>query len=329
MPMPFRLLTEQDVRALVSAEDLVPCMEAALAAFSRGEVVQPPRSTLWVGTERAFYGLMPAYLPASGALGTKLVTYFAANRARGLPSHFATIVLLDSCTGALVALMDGSYLTKIRTAAVSAVAVRHLAGRPVRRMAVFGCGTQARGHIATLSAVVPSLEDVRVWSPYDELPRFVADMAARVRPAVRAAASGEDATRGADLVVTVTSSPDPVVADHWVDPGALVIAVGACRPEHREIAPDLTARSRVIVDSREAAFAESGDVIQGLAEGRFSREHVAAELGVVVAGTKPGRGGHEEVVVFKSLGLAVEDVAAAELVYQRALQRGAGAELSL
>jgi ornithine cyclodeaminase/alanine dehydrogenase-like protein (mu-crystallin family) len=252
----------------------------------------------------------------------------ASNGARGLPSHFATIVLLDSCTGALIALMDGSYITKIRTAAVSAVAVRYLAGRPVRRMALFGCGVQARGHLSTLSALLPSLEEVRVWSPYGELPRFVADMAARVRPLVREAANGEDATRGADLVVTVTSSAVPVVLDQWVDPDALVIAVGACRPEHREIDPDLTARSRLIVDSRETAFAESGDIIQGIAEGRFLSDHVAAELGEVIAGVKPGRSAGQ-VAIFKSLGLAVEDVAAAELVYQRALERGAGVELSL
>jgi alanine dehydrogenase len=329
MSMPFRLLTEPDVRALVAAEDLVPAMEAALRAFSAGEVVQPSRSTLWVGEERAFYGLMPAYVPAGGALGTKLVTYFASNRARGLPTHFATIVLLDSRTGALIALMDGGYITQIRTAAVSAVAVRHLAAGPVRRLGLFGCGVQAAGHLGTLSALLPSLEEVRVWSPYDELPGFVADMAARVRPRVRAAASGEDATRGADLIVTVTSSPVPVVRDAWVDPGTLVIAVGACRPEHREIDPDLTARSRLIVDSRDAAFAESGDVIQGLAEHRFSRDHVAAELGEVIAGAAAGRTRPDEPVIFKSLGLAVEDVAAAELVYQRALERGAGVELAL
>lgn len=328
MPMPFRFLSEHDVRALVTAEDLVPVMEDALRAFSTGRMTQPPRTSLWVGEERAFYGLMPAYLPARGALGTKLITYFAANPARGLPAHFATIVLLDSITGALVALMDGSYITKIRTAAVSSLAVRHLAPRPVRRLAIFGCGVQARGHLSTLACLLPSLDDVRVWSPYDELAGFVTDMAGRVGPAVRAARSAEDAARGADVVITVTSSPVPVVRREWVDEGTLVIAVGACRPEHRELDPGLTSSSRLFVDSREAALAESGDVIQGIAEGRFGAGHIRAELGEVMAGLAPA-GAPGGTVVFKSLGLAVEDVAAADLVYRRALAHDAGVELSL
>jgi ornithine cyclodeaminase len=303
-------------------------METALRAFSTGEVVQPSRTTLWVGEQRAFYGLMPAYLPAGGALGTKLVTYFAGNRERGLPSHFATIVLLDSCTGALIALMDGSYITKIRTAAVSSVAVRHLAAGPVRRLALFGCGVQARGHLGTLTALLPSLEEVRVWSPYPELAGFVEELDGRVRPAIRAASDGQDAARDADVIVTVTSSPEPVLRRDWVAQDALVVVVGACRPEHREIDPALVAASRLFVDSREAALNESGDIMQGIAEGRFSPDHIRAELGDVIAGTspRPDAGGP---VVFKSLGLAVEDVAAADLAYQRALACGAGVELSL
>ncbi len=326
--MPFRLLSERDVRSLASAEDLVPAMAEALTAFSTGTTSQPSRTALWVGEERAFYGLMPAYLPARGALGTKLITYFTANPARGLPAHFATIVLLDSTTGALVAVMDGAYITQIRTAAVSVLAVRHLAPRPVHRLAVFGCGVQARGHVIALARLLPSVEEVRVWSPHDELAGFVDEMAAGVRPLVRAASSGQDAVRGADLVVTVTSSPVPVVQREWVEEGALVVSVGACRPDHREIDPALLASSRLFVDSREAALAESGDVIQGISEGRFGPDHIEAELGEVIAGRLvAGRDG--QTVVFKSLGLAVEDVAAADLVYRRALACGVGAQLSL
>jgi ornithine cyclodeaminase/alanine dehydrogenase-like protein (mu-crystallin family) len=329
MPVKFRLLTEEDVRALVSAEDLVATMETALRAFSAGEVQQPARTTLWIGEERAFYGVMPAYVPGGGALGSKLVTYFASNRSRGLTTHFATILLMDSTTGALMALMDGSYITEVRTAAVSAVAVRYLAARPVRRMALFGCGVQARGHLLALAALLPSLEDVRVWSPYPELTPFVEDIAPRVQPAVRGAASGEDAVRDTDLVVTVTSSPAPVVEAAWVGQGTLVVTVGACRPEHRELDPGLVASSRMIVDSREAALAESGDVIQGIAEKRFSPDHIRAELGEIIGGLQPARTRLGETVIFKSLGLAVEDVVAADLVYQRALTRGVGIDLAL
>lgn len=328
MPMPFRLLPERDVRALVSAQDLVLAMERALCAFSSGAALQPTRTTLWVGEERSFYGLMPAYLPGGGGLGTKLITYFASNHTRGLPSHFATILLFDSATGALTAVMDGSYITKIRTAAVSSLAIGHLAPRPVRRLAVFGCGVQARGHISALACLVPSIEEVRVWSPYPELAGFVDELDDRVRPAVRAATDGQDAARDADVIVTVTSSPEPVLCRDWVAEDALVVVVGACRPEHREVDPALVAASRLFVDSREAALSESGDIMQGIAEGRFSADHIRAELGEVIAGTRP-RPDRGAPVVFKSLGLAVEDVAAADLVYQRAVSCGAGVELSL
>jgi alanine dehydrogenase len=329
MSVQFRLLTEDEVRTLVSAPDLVPCMQTALAAFSQGEVVQPPRTTLWVGEQRDFFGLMPAHLPARGALGTKLITLFAGNRARGLPSHFATILLLDACTGALLAIMDGGYITEVRTAAVSAVAIHHLALCPVSTMALFGCGVQAHGHLKALAALFPSLRDVRVWSPYDERRAFVEEMSATVRPSVREAASGEDAARDADLIVTVTSSPTPVVESDWVKPGALVVAVGACRPEHRELDPLLLVRSRLVVDSRDTALTESGDVIQGMAEGRIDAGHVRAELGEIIAGRTQARADPADVVIFKSLGLAVEDVAASELVYRRALERGVGTSLSL
>ena len=328
MPMPFRLLREQDVRPLVSAQDLVPVMERALCAFSSGAALQPPRTVLWVGEERAFYGLMPAYLAGDGGLGTKLITYFASNHARGLPSHFATILLFDSATGALTAIMDGSYITKVRTAAVSTLAVRHLAARPVRRLAVFGCGVQARGHVAALASLVPSIEEVRVWSPYPELRGFAEELDARVRPVVRPAAGGEEAARDADVIVTVTSSADPVLQRDWVAPDALVIVVGACRPEHREVDPALVAASDLFVDSREAALHESGDILQGIAEGLFSEDHILAELGEVIAGTRPRRQGGAPVL-FKSLGLAVEDVAAADLVYHRAISSGTGVELAL
>ncbi len=328
MPMQCRWLTGEEIRALVSAGDLVPVMESALRAFSAGGVVQPPRTTLWVGEDRAFCGLMPAYVPEGSALGSKLVTYFTGNRARGLPTHFATILLLDPTTGAPLAVLDGAFITQVRTAAVSVVAARYLAAAPVRRMAVFGCGVQAEGHLRAFSEQVSSLEEVRVWSPFDELAAFVDEVASRVRPAVRAAASGEAAVRGADLIVTVTSSPEPVVCARWIAEGALVISVGACRPEHRELDDELTATSRLVVDSREAAVTESGDIMRAIADGVVSADQLA-ELGEIIAGRQQARQRPHQVVVFKSLGLAVEDVTAAQLAYRLALAQRVGTELPL
>jgi ornithine cyclodeaminase len=329
MPQRFRLLTEAHVTALLPLSDLIASMETALARFSAGEVLQPVRSVLSVGPTKAYYGLMPAYVADPPQLGAKIVTVFGENHRRGLPSHLATIFLLDPDTGALIALMDGRYITEARTAAVSAVSARHMARPDAATLAILGTGVQARSHLEALAAVRP-IRQVRVWSPTPaSRERFVAEMSGHVPATLTAAASAEAAVREADIVVLVTSSPTPVIDAAWVASGAHVIAVGACRPEQREMDPALVASGRLVVDSRAAALVESGDVVLGIAEGRFDASHIAGELGDVVRGALPGRTSPGEITIFKSLGMAVEDVAAADLVYRRALETGAGTQLEL
>jgi ornithine cyclodeaminase len=327
--MTCRLLTARDVERLLEGQDLADLMENALAALSAGEVVQPVRTSVLVGPERAVLGVMPAYIPARAALGSKLVTVFNQNAGRGLPTHHATILLFDDQIGALVAIMDGSHITEVRTAAVSVAAVRHLAGAPPRRLALFGCGAQAGSHLRALAADMPTLEEVRVWSPAGEPARFVGAMRSEVQVPLSLAGSGEEAAAGADLLVLVTASPVPVIDRRWVPPGALVISVGACRRDHREMDPELVAASRLFVDSRAAALVESGDIVQGIEEGRFTPAHISGELGEAVAGRVRPRVRENEIVIFKSLGLAVEDVAVADLVYRRALALQVGADVLL
>ena len=267
---------------------------------------------------------------------------FGSNAARGLPSHLASIVLLDPETGALQALSDGRYITEARTAAVSAVSSRLLARKTAKSLAIIGSGVQARSHLEALSRI-HSLRQVTVWSP-QKLHRdaFVEEArtamgsdpqtaAATVNrgqtPIITVDHAGE-AVVGADVIVLVTSSPTPVLEDGWVKPGAHVISVGACRPNQREMDPALVARARLFVDSRSAALLESGDVVLGIQEGRFTADHIVAEIGELVAGAA-GRRTDSEVTIFKSLGLAVEDVTAAQLAYRRAVERGIGMELSL
>lgn len=325
----FRLLTEDHVKSLLPMSDLIAAMEAAVARFSAREVLQPVRTVLSVGPTRAYFGLMPAYIEQPPRLGAKLVTVFNGNHARGLPSHLATIVLLDPETGALLALMDGRYITEARTAAVSAVSTRFMARAEASTLAIIGTGVQARSHLEAY-ADVRTLGDVRVWSPNARSrERFVEDMTGAVPVSLRATATAEEAVRGADLVVLVTSSPTPVIEDAWVAPGAHVVSVGACRPDQREMPPALVARGRLIVDSRAAALVESGDVVHGLTEGRFDESHIAGELGEVVLGRVAGRSSADEVTVFKSLGMAVEDVVTADLVFRRAVESGAGSEISV
>jgi thiomorpholine-carboxylate dehydrogenase len=289
------MFDEPAVRRLLHFEDLIPATARALAELSAGRVVQPVRSVLPIARHQGFFAVMPAY---AGAMGAKLVTFYPANR--GIPTHHAMIVLFRPETGEPLAVMDGRLITEMRTAAASAVATQHLARTDARVLALLGSGVQAQSHLEALRHVRP-FSDVRVWSP-----RNARSFAERHR--VTAAATVEEAVRGADVVVVATSARTPVLHGRWLSPGAHVNAVGATRPDWRELDDDLVAGARVFVDSREAALQESGDVM--------AAREVAAEIGAVVAGVHPGRGSPDEITLFKSVGVAVEDVAAAALVYQ-------------
>lgn len=316
------LLTEADVKALVTMDDLIETMEGALAEFSSRQVEQPLRTVLQVGSRKSFFGVMPASIPSRAALGTKLVTVFASNTERGLPTHLATIVLLDPDTGALRALVDGRYITEARTAAASAVSVKHLAKKDAGVLAVLGSGVQARSHLEAIDRV-RSLSEVRVWSrTAANCETFVREMEAHTSADLHSAASAEEAVRGADIIVLVTAAREPVVRNEWIADGAHVCAVGACRPDQREMDAALVARGLVYVDSREGALAEAGDIVLAIQDGAISQSHITGELGELVAGRCKGRTSDEQVTIFKSLGMAVEDVAAAQLVYERAQSRG-------
>jgi ornithine cyclodeaminase len=318
------LLSEQDVRIVLSMGDLIDAMESALAQFSSRAVTQPLRSVIEVGLQKAFVGVMPAFISDPAALGTKVVSVFGSNAAVGLPTHLATIVLLDPMTGELLAIMDGRFITEARTAAVSAVATKHLARADASRLAIVGSGVQARSHLAAI-AMVRSLREVRVWSPaHDHRTAFVREMRPRVEAPILAAASARDAVDGADLIVLATAAREPVVRSEWIAEGAHICAVGACRPDQREMETALVGRGRVFVDSREGALAEAGDIVIPLRAGAFDETHLSGELGEVVLGTVKGRTSATDVTIFKSLGMAVEDVAAAHLAYIKAAERGLG-----
>ena len=314
-------LNEADVRAALSMRELIDTMQETVAAFSAGCAKQPVRTVFDI--PGGFFGTMPALLENSGALGAKLVTVCNGNAAKGLHSHLATILLLDAETGETLAIMDGRFITEARTAAASAVAARYLARANASSLGIIGSGVQARSHLEALP-MVRDFDDIHAWSPTAaNLREFVAESGERVRPV----SSAREALEGADVVVLATSSPAPVLENSWVKAGACVISVGACRPSQREMDPDLVARARLFTDTRAAALQESGDIVQGIREDRFGEDHIAAELGELVANPLLGRRSEDEVIVFKSLGMAVEDVAAANLVYRRARELRKGVEL--
>ena len=295
------ILDEAAVRELLRMEELIPAMERALADLSTGKVVQPVRTMMPVEEHGGFLGLMPAY---GGALGTKLVAFYPNNT--GVHTHHAVILLFRPETGEPLVLMDGRLITEERTAAVSAVATTYLARADASVLALIGSGVQGCSHLKALR-LVRDFREVRVWSP-----RHARDFARQF--GVRATASAEEAVRGADVIVTATTSKTPVVRGEWLSPGAHINAVGAPRPNWRELDDEVLRRARLYVDSRPAAEKESGDA-------RAAGEPVA-ELGEVVAHTRPGRQSADEITVFKSLGLAIEDVVSGDLVYRNALRAG-------
>lgn len=297
------ILDEDAIRRHLRMEDLIPAMARALADLSAGRVVQPVRTMLPVAEHQGFFAVMPAY---AGALGAKLVTFYPGNQ--GIPTHHALILLFRPETGEPLAILDGRLITEMRTAAVSAVTTRLLARPDASVLAILGSGVQARSHLEALR-LVRQFRDVRVWSP-----RNAGAFAERF--GVRAAASAEEAVRGADVVVVATISRTPLLFGEWLSPGTHVNAIGAVRPDWRELDDETVRRARLYVESREAATREAGDVI--------AAGEVFAEIGEVVAGTRPGRQSAEEVTLFKSVGVAVEDVVAADLVL-RAARRAGGA----
>jgi len=292
------LLDEVAVQRLLRMDEVIATMETALAAFSQGQVTQPVRTVVPVAEHQGFLGVMPAY---AGALGVKLVTFYPHNT--DLPTHLATILLFRPETGELLVTMDGRLITEMRTAAVSAVATRHLARPDAHVLAILGSGVQAHSHLQALR-LVRDFQEVRVWSPRHA-------QAFAEQHSVRMAASAQEAVTGADVIVVATAATTPVLRGAWLAPGAHINAVGATRPDWRELDDDVLQRARLYVDSRAAATVESGDVI--------AAGQVVAELGEVVVGNQPGRASTEEITLFKSVGLAVEDVATVNLVYQKAL----------
>lgn len=323
------MLNETAVASLLRMEDLVDLMERALADFSSGRALQPVRTALSIDRHRSLLAVMPGYLPTSEALAVKIVSLAPENAARGIPTHLATILLHDPMTGALLALMDGRLITEMRTAAVSAAAARALARPEATTLALIGAGVQAKSHLEALR-LVRKLTRVRVWSPSAaRREAFAREEAERWGLPVTVCDSAEKAVRGADLVITVTSSHEPVVRGEWLAPGAHVTAVGACRADWRELDAEAVRRASVYVDSRAAARVEAGDVLRAIAEGAIGEDHVRGEIGELFERRESGRTSGTEITLFKSLGLAVEDAATAQHVWNLAQVRGVGTAFEL
>ena len=318
------VLSERDVRQLLDMESCIEAMSEVLASLARGELDQPLRSVVHPPETESLFGLMPAYRAGpTPTWALKEIVVVPSNPARGLDTHMGGVLLHDGVTGELRALVNAAPITEIRTAAVSAVATRALARPDARRVAILGAGAQARGHVHAMRAVLDDPE-IRIWSRRLEAAEELAgEVGATVSPSVDAALFG------AEVVCTTTAAVEPIVEKRWLVRGAHVNAVGSCFPSTRELDTETVAHASFFTDRRESCLNEAGDYLLAAAEGAVGPEHIKAELGEVLAGMHPGRGHEDELTVFESLGIAVEDLASAELVVRRAREQGVGVEVEL
>lgn len=331
--MRLLILSHHDVLAALQPEACAEAMAAVLAEHARGETYMPLRSVMMPPGAAGFMGLMPSWRgrqqDRAAAFALKAICLMPGNPARGLDAHQGLVTLFDGESGMPTAILDASAITAVRTAAVTAVATSLLARHDARTLAILGAGTQARAHLQALENV-RDFEQVRVYAPTGAHARALVEQAGFARGELSVAVSAEEAVRGADVVVTATSAREPVLRHAWLKPGAHLNAVGASTPQARELDTATVAASALFCDSRESLRNEAGEFQLAIREGLIAGEgHVRAELGEVLAGTAPGRRDADELTLFRSLGLAIEDLGAAEHAVTVARERGIGTEVEM
>ncbi len=304
------ILNEHEVTELLTMRDCIRVMEEALADLARGKAVNPLRNMVRAEGAAGFLGLMPSY---RGDFGLKEICVFPGNPARGLDTHLGAVLLHSGETGQLLGVMNASAITAIRTAAVSAVATKLLAREDSRALAILGAGVQAKSHLEAIP-LVRKIDEIRIFSRTPEKAKKLAT--GNRQPAT----SAEEAVRGADIIVTATSSREPVIKREWIKPGAHINAVGSSVKTSREIDSETMAVASLFVDRRESTLNESGDYLMA----GVGPDHIRAELGEILTGKAKGRASKDEITLFKSLGLAVEDLASAQFLFGEAKRRGTG-----
>ena len=319
-----------EVEELLPMNECIEVMEKAFVALARGDVDQPLRTIFRPGTVKGVMAMMPTYRRGDASLfGLKAICVFPGNAAIGKDAHQGAVILFDGTTGEVIAIVNASAITAIRTAAVSGLATRVLANEAAATLAIIGAGVQARAHLSAI-ACVRKLQNVRVVARrYDRAEQFADEMKSEVKCRIEAFDTVEAAVRGADIIVTATTSREPVLKREWIAAGAHINAIGTFSPKARELDTATMVSSSLFVDRRESAFNEAGDYLIAAGEGAIGPDTIRAELGEVLIGRHPGRKSADEITVFKSLGLAMEDLAAAEYCYRKAEELGSGARVSL
>lgn len=323
------VLSEKQVQSLIDIEELIAALTQAHIQYSTGKAVMPVRLVVPLPDIQGRITSMPGYLNEDKALGMKVVTYFQNNPQHNLPAILATIMLFSAETGKMIAVMDGAYITAIRTACASAMATNALANPQTPVLGILGAGVQARAHIQAL-ARVRNVTRITIYSPSGaSAASLKREMENEVSVAIEVAKSAEEVVRASDLLVTVTTAKEPIVKPEWLKPGVHINAVGSHRPDLREIDGATLKRVTLVVDSREAIMAECGDILLALKEKSVGDDVIHGEIGEVLAGAKLGRSSVNEITLYKSVGIAIQDVAAAQLVYHKALERNVGTNVGI
>jgi ornithine cyclodeaminase/alanine dehydrogenase-like protein (mu-crystallin family) len=325
----MRIITEAEVPGLLPMDECMDVMASALATLARGGAILPLRPLMRIPQKAGILGMMPAYMDTPDAMGVKVITVFNGNHGTEYDSHQGVVLLFEADHGSIVAVIDASSVTAIRTAAVSGVATRLLARTDASDLCILGSGVQARTHLEAMLVARP-VTRVRVWSRNASSARdFARVESKRHGIVVEAIESAQQAVDGADIICTTTSSREPVLEGEWITPGAHINAVGSSTPTARELDSAAVARAKLFVDRRESTLNEAGDFLIPKSEGLIGDAHIHAELGEILLGTQKGRESDDEITLFKSLGLAVEDVAAAHHIYARAVERGVGTSVEM
>ena len=323
--MKILVLDNRQIRELLPMTECIELMADALSALARGEVYQPLRTIIRPPEAHGLLGLMPAYRAGEqGAFGLKAICVFPENPAKGKDAHQGAVMLFSRETGELLALMNASEITAIRTAAVSAVATRLLAREDAQQLGIIGAGVQARTHLAALAAVRPVRRARVACRNIEHAEQLAREMQSKFSFPIEPVRTNQEAVCEADVIVTATSSLEPVIDRDWISPGAHVNAIGTHSPNSREIDSATMAAARIFVDRRESALNESGDYLLAAKEGLVSPESIVGEVGELLIGTKTGRTSSTEITLFKSLGLAIEDVVSADYLYHKAKAQQAG-----
>jgi len=311
------LLSDDEISRLISMRETIDTVEAAFGEFARGGVKMPQRSTIMLDEEAGSISFMPSYIPEARALATKIISIYPKNPTKGLPTTAAWIIVNDPETGMIEALLDGTYLTAMRTGAVTGVAARYLAPEDSREAAIIGCGVQGKTQ-AWAVAETRALEKMRVFDlSRERMELFSREMSGKLGIDVVPSDSVAEAVNGVDIVVTATTSKDPVVRREWLGERVHVSAIGAFYPDYRELDTGTIRNAKLVVDSREAIMEEAGDILIPISEGVIGVDHIYAELGDLVLGRKPGRTDDDGLTVFKSVGLAIQDSSVARLVLDK------------